>query len=131
MLIEYVASPIPASTTISDTTINTSISVNPESRIPIPESRRGSPITVFGPVKTLSVVFGKDVKHVLAAPRLRIRLVARRPHAPIGGMRQRVDRNTAQKSKLCARAVVGDCHAVNQHLKRRRIPFGGRRQIAG
>src|SRR5438445_4622633 len=124
MLIEYVASPIPASTTINDTTISTSISVNPpEAWSPKPEACL-LPVTVFGPVEPLAVVFGKDVKHVLAAPRLRVRLVARRPHAPIGGMRQRVDGNAAQKSKLCARGVIGHWHAVNQHLKRRRIPFG-------
>src|SRR5438132_1411078 len=95
MLIEYVASPIPASTTISDTTISTSISVKPpEAWSPKPEACL-LPVTVFGPVEPLAVVFGKDVEHVLAAPRFRVRLVARRPHAPIGGMRRRVDRRTS------------------------------------
>src|SRR5215467_7141608 len=107
------------------TTMIASISVKPLCRAnraePFISNLPDLPVLVLSAIQTSSTRLGIDIKNVLPAPRLRLRIVLHGAHAPIFRSRHRINRNAAQESQLLAAL---DFHAVHQGVQIRGIALG-------
>src|SRR3989338_10799162 len=115
------ASPMLARTTMSDITIISSMSVNPEGSDP--EARRSIvlPVPILRPIECRALVPGVHVEDVLGAPCRGRRRVLIGPQAPLRRARHRVDWDAPQELQLAARRVVGRRDPFDQRLQIGRI----------
>src|SRR5437762_12761546 len=108
-LLAYTASPILASTTMSDITTISSMSVNPR--------RACLPVTVFRSIERGAITLRVDVEHVLPAPRCGVGLVLVRAQSPLVAVDHRVRGDPPQTFQLAAGRVVRGRNTLDQRLE--------------
>src|SRR5712692_9953114 len=109
---------IDISTAMIAITIISSISVKPKRRRP-PEAAamRLSPLRIGCSISRLVHALGVNVEYILAAPGLRLRVIARAAHAPLAGIGHGVFGNAAQIMNLLVHRTHG-LHAFHQLVQR-------------
>src|SRR5579885_1090026 len=107
--------------TMIDITIISSIMVKPAR--PRRPGRLPSPLRVRGPIRSLLCGLRIHVKHVLAAPTVRFRIVPRAAYAPVGGVREGIFGDAAEEPDLQV-LRAGGLHAFHQGLELVGVPVG-------